>query len=58
MAAGAGAESAMRDLRGRVAEDLEVSVKTVKKWLIRFRAAGPDGLHSGRTSTHRGTVGP
>ncbi len=28
-----------------VAEDLEVSVKTVKKWRTRFRAAGPEGLH-------------
>ena len=28
-----------------VADDLEVSVKTVKKWRTRFRAVGPEGLH-------------
>ena len=28
-----------------VAEDLDVSVKTVKKWRARFRAAGAEGLH-------------
>lgn len=38
---------------GRVAEDLAISVRTVHKWLARFRAEGLAGLENRSSAPHR-----